>query len=158
MTLFFRRSLTRERYDQYALNNDGFKCSIACRCVGYHNLDACIGQVLPKPNKAAQTVVEGAKKVLLSDVYGTTKRRLFLNRSWGKVDLTYCAFMFFIHGLCLFAPATFSWRMVGLFLISYFISGKLTPFAHTSLVHTRCQLKTDTHSWNMHAANSVQAC
>lgn len=93
-------------------------------------------QVLPKPSKEAQSTVDGAKKVLLSDVYGTTKRKLFLNRAWGKVDVSYTVFMLVIHGLCLFAPATFSWPMVGLFLVSYFISGE-SCFIPTPLQSTR---------------------
>jgi hypothetical protein len=83
-------------------------------------------QVYPKPSREAQSEINGAKKVLLSDVYGTAKRKLLLNRSWGKVDVTYVAFMVFIHGLCLFAPMTFSWPMVGLFAVTYLISGSST--------------------------------
>ena len=77
----------------------------------------------PKPNREAQAEVGGAKKVPLSDVYGTNKRNLFLKRSWAKVDVTYIAFMVFIHGLCLFAPMTFSWPMVGAFFASYLVTG-----------------------------------
>lgn len=84
-------------------------------------------QALPKPCKEAQAGISGAKKVLLSDVYGTAKRKLLLERSWGKVDVTYSVFMLFIHGLCLFAPMTFSWPMVGLFAVSYLITGTLNP-------------------------------
>lgn len=80
-------------------------------------------QVLPKPSREAQAGILGAKKVVLSDVYGTAKRKLLLQRTWGKVDVTYSAFMLFIHGLCLFAPMTFSWPMVGLFAVSYLITG-----------------------------------
>lgn len=90
-------------------------------------------QALPKPSRKAQADIPGAKKVLLSDVFGTAKRKLILERSWGKVDVTYSAFMLFIHGLCLFAPMTFSWPMVGLFAVSYLITGKaLQPCALTS--------------------------
>lgn len=94
-------------------------------------------KVLPKPSKEAQSEVDGAKKVLLSDVYGTAKRKLFLNRSWGKVDVSYTVFMLVIHGLCLFAPATFSWPMVGLFFASYFVTGCLgiTLSFHRQLSH-----------------------
>jgi len=86
-------------------------------------------QVYPKPSREAQAEVGGAKKVLLSDVYGTTKRKLLLNRSWGKVDVTYVAFMVFIHGLCLFAPMTFSWPMVGMFAVSYLVTGQIHTFS-----------------------------
>lgn len=74
----------------------------------------------------------------LSDVYGTTKRNLLLNRSWGKVDVTYIAFMVFIHGLCLFAPMTFSWPMVGLFAVTYLISGTPPPPRLSSAVLWGC--------------------
>lgn len=94
-------------------------------------------KVYPKPSREAQAEVGGAKKVPLSDVYGTTKRNLLLNRSWGKVDVTYIAFMVFIHGLCLFAPMTFSWPMVGLFAVTYLISGCLgiTLSFHRQISH-----------------------
>lgn len=80
-------------------------------------------QLIPKPSREAQAEVGGAKQVPLSDVYATLKRRLWTNRSWEKVDIMYSAFMLVIHGLCLFAPVTFSWPMVGLFFGSYFVTG-----------------------------------
>ena len=85
---------------------------------------SCV-QALPKPSREAQAGTSGAKKVLLSDVYGTAKRKSLLKRAWGKVDVTYSVFMLFIHGLCLFAPVTFSWPMVGLFVVSYLITGDI---------------------------------
>ena len=79
-------------------------------------------QPIPKPSKEAQSSESGAKRVLLSDVYATAKTKLF-GRSWNAQDYSYTIFMLVVHGLCLLAPATFSWPMVGLFFVSYFITG-----------------------------------
>ena len=79
-------------------------------------------QPIPKPSKEAQSSESGAKRVLLSDVYATAKTKL-LGRSWNAQDYSYTVFMLVVHGLCLLAPATFSWPMVGLFFVSYFITG-----------------------------------
>ncbi len=54
---------------------------------------------------------------------------------------TYLAFIGGMHLLCLAAPFTFSWSMVGLFLVGYFITGGstlTTPswlFIHDPLLH-----------------------
>ena len=82
-------------------------------------------QPVPKPSKDAQSSESGAKKVLLSDVYATAKTKLF-GRPWNAQDYSYTIFMTVVHGLCLLAPATFSWPMVGLFFVSYFITGVST--------------------------------
>ena len=94
-------------------------------------------RVVPKPSKEAQKLEPDGRKVLLSDVYGTQKTNLFKNRSWAPTDKQYVGFMLFIHGLCLAAPFTFSWPMVGLFAISYFITGCLgiTLSYHRQLSH-----------------------
>ena len=81
-------------------------------------------QPVPKPSKEAQSSESGAKKVLLSDVHATAKTKLF-GRQWNAQDWSYAIFMTVVHGLCLLAPATFSWPMVGLFFVSYFITGAL---------------------------------
>ena len=86
-------------------------------------------QPVPKPSKEAQTSESEAKKVLLSDVYATAKTKLF-GRPWNKQDYSYTIFMLVVHGLCLLAPATFSWPMVGLFFASYFITGASQPPLH----------------------------
>lgn len=98
-------------------------------------------KLIPKPSREAQAEQEGAKKVPLSDVYATLKRRLWTNRSWEKTDIAYSAFMLVIHGLCLFAPFTFSWPMVGLFFASYFVTGCLgiTLSYHRQLSHRSFQ-------------------
>jgi len=79
-------------------------------------------QPIPKPSKVAQSREQGAKKVALSDVYATAKTKLF-GRSWNGQDYGYTIFMVLLHGLCLLAPATFSWQMVGVFFASYFVTG-----------------------------------
>lgn len=79
-------------------------------------------QPVPKPSKEAQSSESGAKKVLLSDVYATAKTKLF-GRQWNAQDYSYTIFMTIVHALCFLAPATFSWPMVGLFFVSYFITG-----------------------------------
>ena len=78
-----------------------------------------------------------AKMVLLSDVAATKKRHRFTQRSWNATDVAYIAFMTFMHGLCLLAPATFSWPMVALFAASYLVTGCLgiTLSFHRQLSH-----------------------
>lgn len=94
-------------------------------------------KIVPKPSKEAQKLEPDGRKVLLSDVYATQKTNLFKNRSWAATDKQYIGFMVFIHGLCLAAPFTFSWPMVGLFFVSYFITGCLgiTLSYHRQLSH-----------------------
>lgn len=94
-------------------------------------------KIVPKPSREAQKLEPDGRKVLLSDVYATQKTNLFKNRSWAATDKQYIGFMLFIHGLCLAAPFTFSWPMVGLFLVSYFITGCLgiTLSYHRQLSH-----------------------
>lgn len=72
--------------------------------------------------------------MLLSSVAATRKRNRWLQRTWAKTDFIYIGFMAVMHGLCLLAPATFSWPMVGLFFVSYFITGyALLLFAEFAL-------------------------
>lgn len=94
-------------------------------------------RVVPKPSKEAQKLEPDGRKVLLSDVYGTQKTNFFRDRSWAATDKQYVGFMLFIHGLCLAAPFTFSWPMLGLFAVSYFITGCLgiTLSYHRQLSH-----------------------
>lgn len=96
-----------------------------------------IKKMMPKPNKDAQSQVPGAKKVLLSDVYGEPKRPLFKNREYNEKDKAYVAWMVFVHGLALLAPFTFSWANLGLFFGMYFITGCLgiTLSYHRMLSH-----------------------
>lgn len=56
-------------------------------------------------------------------MYATAKTTLF-GRSWNGQDYGYTIFMLVVHGLCLLAPFTFSWPMVGLFFGTYFITGE----------------------------------
>ncbi len=85
-------------------------------------------QPVPKPSKEAQSSEDGATKVLLSDVYATAKTKLF-GRPWNGQDYGYVVFMTVVHGLCLLAPFTFSWRMVALFFGTYFVTGEPSPVA-----------------------------
>ena len=80
-------------------------------------------QAVPKPSPEAQAREDGARKVWLSDVFATAKSPPMAKRRLQKKDWEYVAFMAVIHGVCLLAPATFSWPMVGLFFVSYFITG-----------------------------------
>ena len=75
--------------------------------------------------------------VLLSDVAATKKRHRFTQRTWNGTDVAYIAFMVAMHGLCLLAPATFSWHMVALFAASYLVTGCLgiTLSFHRQLSH-----------------------
>lgn len=98
-------------------------------------------KIVPKPSKAAQQLEPDGRKVPLSDVFSTQKVNLFKNRTWAATDKQYIGFMLFIHGLCLAAPFTFSWPMVGLFAVSYFITGCLgiTLSYHRQLSHRSFQ-------------------
>ena len=75
--------------------------------------------------------------MLFSDVAATKKRRRFTKRTWNSTDYVYIAFMTVMHGLCLLAPVTFSWPMVGLFFATYFVTGCLgiTLSFHRQLSH-----------------------
>lgn len=93
---------------------------------------------IAKPSKDAQAALkaEGGKQVMFSDVVAVPKRPFFA-REWNKVDLIYTVFIGSMHILACFAPMTFSWNMVGLFLASYFVTGCLgiTLSYHRQLSH-----------------------
>lgn len=97
--------------------------------------------VIPKPNKEAQAQEPGAKKVVLSDVYGLPKKPLFTNRTYNDKDKAYIGWMTFVHGLALLAPFTFSWGNFALFLGMYFVTGCLgiTLSYHRQLAHKSFQ-------------------
>ena len=80
--------------------------------------------------------------IWMSDVVVKRKRNYFKNREWTAKDLTYAGFMTFMHGLCLFAPATFSWNAVGVFLGLYVVTGMLgiTLSFHRNLSHKSFKL------------------
>jgi stearoyl-CoA desaturase (delta-9 desaturase) len=96
---------------------------------------------IPRPVRELQQEAPGAKKIVFSDVYGLPKKNLFFNREYNTNDKIYVAFMVAMHGLCLLAPATFSWPMVGLFFATYFVSGCLgiTLSYHRQLSHKSFQ-------------------
>lgn len=62
-------------------------------------------------------------KVWLSDVIGRKQRPYFLNRKFTAKDISYAVYMIVVHGMCLAAPATFSWDAFGCFALLYIITG-----------------------------------
>ena len=82
-------------------------------------------QPIPKPSRAAQATIAGAKRVPWSDVFTIAKTRAWIGRTWASTDKAYAGFMLAMHGLALLAPMTFSWKMVGLFFATYFVSGTM---------------------------------
>jgi stearoyl-CoA desaturase (delta-9 desaturase) len=100
-----------------------------------------VNRPVPKPSESAQIVQPNAKKILFSKVYGVLKRNRFLKRSYGPQDITYGIFFAVLHALCLFAPKTFSWRMLGLAFVTYFTTGcmGITFSFHRQLSHRAFQ-------------------
>uniref|UniRef100_A0A061R7R8 Stearoyl-CoA desaturase (Delta-9 desaturase) n=1 Tax=Tetraselmis sp. GSL018 TaxID=582737 RepID=A0A061R7R8_9CHLO len=92
---------------------------------------------IEKPSKDAQAQEPNSTKVFASDVHAVGKRNLWLNRKWDSTDRTYAIFLGAMHLLCLAAPFTFSWEMVALFAVGYFITGCLgiTLSYHRQLSH-----------------------
>jgi len=104
-----------------------------------------LNRPVPKPSKEAQWTEEGAKRVPFSDVFSLPRfeglwKRLVAGK-WDKTDYVYASYMFVVHALCLAAPFTFSWEMVGLFFATYFVSGCLgiTLSFHRQLSHRSFQ-------------------
>lgn len=58
-----------------------------------------------------------------SDVVASPKRPYFFNREWTEKDIQYAVYMLGVHGLCLFAPFTFSWSAFGVFTLMYIVTG-----------------------------------
>lgn len=104
-----------------------------------------INKPVLKPDKAAQAQEDGATRVAFSDVFAVPRHEGLFKRygegKWESKDYVYVAYMAAVHGLCLLAPATFSWEMVGLFFASYFVSGCLgiTLSYHRQLSHRSFQ-------------------
>eukprot|EP00803_Ostreobium_quekettii_P003046 evm.model.scf_723.3 EVM.evm.TU.scf_723.3 scf_723:15560-17685(+) len=92
---------------------------------------------LPKPSKDAQAQEPHGERVPLSDVVSTKKRPSFFNREYNATDIGYIAFMGTVHLMCLLAPFTFSWPMVGLSLGLYVVTGLfgITLSYHRQLSH-----------------------
>ncbi|BBN05142.1 stearoyl-CoA desaturase (Delta-9 desaturase) [Marchantia polymorpha subsp. ruderalis] len=76
-------------------------------------------------------------QIWMSDVVAKRKRPYFWNRKWTSKDISYAAFMVFMHGLCLAAPFTFSWQAFGVFVGLYVITGMfgITLSYHRQLSH-----------------------
>ena len=95
-------------------------------------------KALPKPSPFKQKTAEGATPVPLSqEVFGTVKTFLFKARKWDLKDYSYAAVIVGMHLGCLLAPMTASWKMFGLFMASYFVTGCLgiTLSYHRNLSH-----------------------
>ena len=109
----------------------------SCKSCRLRHDALCVASIRLIFNVCTLQVEPDAKPVLLSDVAATQKRNRFLDRTWNGTDYVYIAFMTVMHGLCLLAPATFSWPMVGLFFASYFVTGCLgiTLSFHRQLSH-----------------------
>ena len=105
------------------------RTTLPCRAFRKTNAFGRRWQAVPKPSPEAQAREEGARKVWLSDVFATAKSPPISKRRLQKKDWEYAVFMAAIHGLCLLAPATFSWPMVGLFFASYFVTGARTAWS-----------------------------
>ncbi|GJP55276.1 hypothetical protein CLOM_g14256 [Closterium sp. NIES-68] len=97
---------------------------------------SCAVEAPPKPSAAEQSPFESAQ-VWFSDVIAQRKRPYFFNREYTAKDWSYLVYMLFVHGLCLFAPATFSWENFGLFVGLYLITGMfgITLSYHRNLSH-----------------------
>lgn len=97
-------------------------------------------QPIDKPSKEKQALEPNSHKVLLSDVYAKGKRNPKI-RKFNATDLQYTLFLGGMHILACFAPFTFSWPMLYLFLGTYFVSGCLgiTLSYHRQLSHRSFQ-------------------
>lgn len=98
----------------------------------------CVLEEAAAPEQLVGTATEyPPSKIWMSDVVVRKRRNYFKNRQWTFKDLTYAGFMAFMHGLCLFAPATFSWNAFGMFMGLYVVTGMLgiTLSYHRNLSH-----------------------
>eukprot|EP00899_Mesostigma_viride_P027695 jgi/Mesvir1/810/Mv17400-RA.1 len=73
---------------------------------------------------------------IFSDIKPVYKRTVF-NREWTTKDISYAIYMLFMHGMCLFAPATFSASSFSVFVALYVITGMfgITLSYHRQLTH-----------------------
>lgn len=93
----------------------------------------CLRALLPPPRTQGPPRLQ----IPFTDIYKVAKQNYFLNRKFNSKDWIYVAWMVAMHGLALFAPATFSWEMVALFFGTYFVTGCLgiTLSYHRQLSH-----------------------
>jgi len=105
-----------------------------------------INKPVAKPDRAAQSGEDGARKIAFSkDIYMKPRFQGIWDRlrkgDFDQTDYVYAIYMTAVHGLCFLAPATFSWSMVGLFAVSYFVTGCLgiTLSYHRQLSHRSFQ-------------------
>lgn len=89
------------------------------------------------PEQLVERTENRSSKIWMSDVVVKKRRNYFGNRQWTAKDLTYAGFMALMHGLCLCAPATFSWNAFLVFVELYVITGMLgiTLSYHRNLSH-----------------------
>lgn len=94
-------------------------------------------KVVPKPSNEEQAKQQGAKRVMLSDVWAVQKKPLWFGREWTTTDKCYLAFIGAMHAVAACAFSTFSWPMVQLFAVTYFVTGCLgiTLSYHRQLSH-----------------------
>lgn len=94
-------------------------------------------QVVPKPNRTAQRFYDGAKPVPFTEnIFAIAKSAETVHEK-NFTDKVYIAFIAAMHLLCLAAPVTFSWANLGLFGVTYFVTGCLgiTLSFHRQLAH-----------------------
>jgi hypothetical protein len=89
------------------------------------------------PEQLVERTENRPSKIWMSDVVVRKRRNYFKNRQWTAKDLTYAGFMALMHGLCVCAPATFSWNAFLVFVELYVITGMLgiTLSYHRNLSH-----------------------
>ena len=92
---------------------------------------------VPKPNRAANALEPGAKEVPFTANIWATEKSAAVPRPKNTTDNIYVGFMALMHVLCLAAPATFTWANLGLFAVTYFVTGCLgiTLSYHRQLSH-----------------------
>jgi len=91
---------------------------------------------VPKPDSRAQAGEPHGARIAASHVTAVRKRPVVRHR-WMLRDYAVVGFMTSIHAGCLLAPSTFSWSMLSLFIVLYFVTGCLgiTLCYHRLLSH-----------------------
>ncbi|CAI7766146.1 unnamed protein product [Closterium sp. NIES-53] len=97
---------------------------------------SCAAEAPPKESTVEPSPFD-SWQVWFSDVVVQQKRPYFFNREYTAKDWNYIVNLALYHGLCLFAPATFSWENFGLFVSLYVITGLfgITLSYHRNLAH-----------------------
>ncbi|CAI5523543.1 unnamed protein product [Closterium sp. Naga37s-1] len=97
---------------------------------------SCAAEAPPKESTVEPSPFD-SWQVWFSDVVVQQKRPYFFNREYTAKDWNYIVNLALYHGLCLFAPATFSWENFGFFVSLYVITGLfgITLSYHRNLAH-----------------------